>query len=79
MINDKLPVRRVGYEKWRPPEEPLFKVNFDAAFQSHSKRFWSGIIVKDGRSQVIRSKLTINYHISTIFATELLHVSKQQD
>ncbi|MBA0603061.1 hypothetical protein Gorai_003221, partial [Gossypium raimondii] len=51
VINDKLPVRRVGYEKWKPPEEPFFKVNFDAAFQSHSKRFWSGIIVRDGRSQ----------------------------
>ncbi|MBA0816643.1 hypothetical protein Gohar_001284 [Gossypium harknessii] len=38
VINDKLPVQRVSYEKWRPPEEPFFKVNFDAAFQSHSKR-----------------------------------------
>ncbi|MFQ6650620.1 hypothetical protein Gotur_023253 [Gossypium turneri] len=47
VINDKLPVQRVSYEKWRPPEEPFFKVNFDAAFQSHSKRFCLGIIVRD--------------------------------
>ncbi|MBA0574000.1 hypothetical protein Golob_001243 [Gossypium lobatum] len=35
----------------RLPEEPFFKVNFDAASQSHSKRFCSGIIVRDRRSQ----------------------------
>lgn len=32
VIEKKLPVTKVGFERWRPLDEPFVKINFDPAF-----------------------------------------------
>ncbi|MBA0828684.1 hypothetical protein Goarm_013329, partial [Gossypium armourianum] len=37
-IKNKPPVRRIGIERWRPPELMHVKINFDAAYQQQNKK-----------------------------------------
>ncbi|MBA0810299.1 hypothetical protein Gohar_002303, partial [Gossypium harknessii] len=34
-------------ERWKPPENPFVKINFDAAYKKDDNRSCSGIVIKD--------------------------------
>ncbi|PPD93518.1 hypothetical protein GOBAR_DD09547 [Gossypium barbadense] len=34
-------------ERWKPPENPFVKINFDAAYKKDDKRSCSGIVIND--------------------------------
>ncbi|XP_042952224.1 uncharacterized protein LOC122289303 [Carya illinoinensis] len=38
--------------QWRPPCDPFFKLNFDAAFDSEKRMMGIGIVVRDSRSKL---------------------------
>ncbi|MBA0693762.1 hypothetical protein Goari_004112, partial [Gossypium aridum] len=35
-------------ERWKPPENPFMKINFDAAYKKDDNRSCSGIVIKKG-------------------------------
>ncbi|MBA0753223.1 hypothetical protein Gogos_005616, partial [Gossypium gossypioides] len=71
-INKRLPVRRVESKRWRPPESPLVKINYDGSFQSHTKRSCTRIVVRNSNGFVLGSSTTIYNNIPSVFATEAL-------
>ncbi|MBA0578444.1 hypothetical protein Gorai_020726, partial [Gossypium raimondii] len=69
---NKLPVGRIEYERWRPPDSPFLKINYDVAFNGKEMRSCTGIVVRNGGGQVVGSREIVNCHIPTGFATDAL-------
>ncbi|KAK5839182.1 hypothetical protein PVK06_007952 [Gossypium arboreum] len=76
-IMKKLAIVKGGLERWRPPDEPFVKVNFEAAFHILSSNSCSRIIIRDGRSKTIAEKVTVNGNIVLVFTTKALHDFKR--
>ncbi|KAG8488156.1 hypothetical protein CXB51_018812 [Gossypium anomalum] len=71
-MQNKLPVGRIEYERWRPPDSPFLKINYDVAFNGKGMRSCTGIVVRNGGGQVVGSREIVNCHIPTGFAMEAL-------
>ncbi|MBA0668462.1 hypothetical protein Goklo_001370 [Gossypium klotzschianum] len=62
----------VGFERWRPPEEPYIKINVDTAFHVHISKSCSRINVIYDRSRTIAEKVNVNESILSAFTVEAL-------
>ncbi|KAA3462671.1 TOM1-like protein 2 [Gossypium australe] len=58
-IEERLLVSKVGNDRWRSPEAPFLKINFDIAFKAHFTKSYSGLVVRDDRSRVIGKKVIL--------------------
>lgn len=52
-IQKKLPISPVGFEIWKPPEDPYIKINFDTTLLESSSKSCSGIVIRDSRSRIL--------------------------
>ncbi|KAG8478086.1 hypothetical protein CXB51_027866 [Gossypium anomalum] len=53
-LGKRLPAKfNPSTEKWSPPTDPYFKVNFGAAFKEHRRQSRSGFVIRDIDSQVV--------------------------
>ncbi|MBA0785925.1 hypothetical protein Gotri_026628, partial [Gossypium trilobum] len=55
-----------------PPESPYVKIIFYAAFQNHSKRSCTRIVIRNSNGVVLGSRMIMNDHIPSAFAVEAL-------
>lgn len=69
-VHVKLPGRRIGTERWRPPEGFCLKVNFDAAFNAPMPSSSTGIVIRNNMSFVIGSTSVVSTHIPSAFTAE---------
>ncbi|MBA0761589.1 hypothetical protein Gotri_024215 [Gossypium trilobum] len=69
-----LPVRRVEYERRRPLKDPFLKINFDSTFQGKDRRSYIGIVIRNGRGQVVGSRAIVNCHIPTGMQNKVAHI-----
>ncbi|MBA0754727.1 hypothetical protein Gogos_019835, partial [Gossypium gossypioides] len=47
VIKQWLPGRLIGAERWRPPDPPFIKVNFEAAYSGSDLCSCAGIVIRD--------------------------------
>ncbi|PPD89783.1 hypothetical protein GOBAR_DD13272 [Gossypium barbadense] len=59
-------------ERWNPPGRGWFKINYDVAFQKHSLRSCTWIIIRNHEWGTLVSSIIQNKHIPTEFAAEAL-------
>lgn len=57
-------------ERWCPPDPVFIKINFDAAFKTQTKESCSGLVCTNIDGQMMSSKIILNRHIPSPFATE---------
>ncbi|MBA0661616.1 hypothetical protein Goklo_005892 [Gossypium klotzschianum] len=50
-------------ERWKPPENPFVKINFDAAYKKDDNRSCSGIVIKDSDGRVLGSRIVLNENV----------------
>ncbi|MBA0754141.1 hypothetical protein Gogos_021720 [Gossypium gossypioides] len=58
--------------KWKPPENSVVRINFDASLKRHENRSCSGMVIRNSEGAVLGSKMIINENIPSVFATEAL-------
>ncbi|TYH45504.1 hypothetical protein ES332_D11G269900v1 [Gossypium tomentosum] len=75
VVQERLPGRLIGVERWRPPEGTMLKVIFDAAFSTSSMLSCTGIVIRDNLGRVLGSHLVLTVHVPMAFATEALTCS----
>ncbi|KAH1106130.1 hypothetical protein J1N35_009898 [Gossypium stocksii] len=56
--------------RWAALVDLRLKVNFDAAFNRHTKESCSGIVICNSKAEVICSKTVMNFNISSAFVAE---------
>ncbi|KAG8486156.1 hypothetical protein CXB51_019595 [Gossypium anomalum] len=71
-VNRKLPGRWIEMERWRPPEPPMLKINFGAAFNERSKTSRSGLVCRNSEGKMIGSRTVMNKNVPNPFAAEAL-------
>ncbi|MBA0821960.1 hypothetical protein Goarm_018783, partial [Gossypium armourianum] len=59
-------------DRWRPPQQEFFKINFDAAFDIKENRSCSGIIVKNFKGDILAFNTTVYENIPSLFAAEAI-------
>ncbi|KAA3472099.1 reverse transcriptase [Gossypium australe] len=67
-----LPESSFHRNRWIAPSGSRLKINFDAAFNRQRKESCTGLIVRNGNSEVICSRSIINKNIPSAFAAEAL-------
>lgn len=55
---------------WRPPENSVVRINFDAFLKQHENRSCSGMIIRNSECNVLGSKTIINENIPSIFTAK---------
>ncbi|MBA0597482.1 hypothetical protein Gorai_007286 [Gossypium raimondii] len=59
-------------ERWKPPENPFVKINFDAAYKKDDNRSCSGIVINDSDGRVLGSRIVLNENVLLVFAADAL-------
>ncbi|KAA3476684.1 glycine, alanine and asparagine-rich protein-like [Gossypium australe] len=67
-----LPDRRIHTNRWVAPLGMSLRINFDAAFNRQRNESCSGLVIRNGKAEVMCSKTIINKNISSAFAAEAL-------
>ncbi|KAA3482737.1 reverse transcriptase [Gossypium australe] len=67
-----LPDRSAYTNRWEAPAGMCWRINFDAAFNRQRNESCSGLVIRNGRAEVLCSKTIINKNIPTAFAAEAL-------
>lgn len=68
----RLPVSKVGCERWRPSEAPFLKINFDVTFQAQITKSYSRLVIRDDRSRIICTMVILNEYVPSTFTVETL-------
>ncbi|XP_042968074.1 uncharacterized protein LOC122301061 [Carya illinoinensis] len=56
--------------RWKAPRERVVKINWDAAYDSKSKRMGIGVVVRDAEGEVLVSLCKTSLHSVSVAATE---------
>ncbi|KAF5451398.1 hypothetical protein F2P56_026510 [Juglans regia] len=56
--------------EWRPPTDPFYKLNFDAAFDSEKRLMGIGIVVRNSRGEVLVVVSAPKSHICSAFSAK---------
>ncbi|KAA3483062.1 reverse transcriptase [Gossypium australe] len=71
-VKQILPERRVYTNRWKAPAGMRLKINFDATFNRQRNESCSGLVIRNGKAEVLCSKTIINKNIPSVFATNAL-------
>ncbi|KAA3462806.1 glycine, alanine and asparagine-rich protein-like [Gossypium australe] len=71
-IKQILPKNGVHNSRWVAPLGSRVKINFDVAFNRQTKESCTGLIVRNGKAEVICSKAITNKNLPTAFTAEAL-------
>ncbi|MBA0582282.1 hypothetical protein Gorai_024433 [Gossypium raimondii] len=63
-------------ERWKPPEIPFVKINFDVAYNKEEHRSCSGIVVRDSKGKILGSRVIKMCVLLRFLLQRLLHVFK---
>ncbi|KAG8498575.1 hypothetical protein CXB51_004822 [Gossypium anomalum] len=58
--------------RWKPPKDPILKVNFDASFCENTNKSSTGVVIRNGKGLVMGTCIILNVNVPTPFATEAL-------
>ncbi|KAH1096605.1 hypothetical protein J1N35_013526 [Gossypium stocksii] len=65
-----IPVERLCVANWVASTGRRLKINFDAAYDKQRKESCSGLVVRNGKAEIICSKSVMNVNIPSAFAAE---------
>ncbi|KAG8478246.1 hypothetical protein CXB51_028178 [Gossypium anomalum] len=58
--------------RWKPPDNPFVRINFDAAYKTTNKMSCSGLVIRGANRRVLGFKIILDETIPSIFAAEVL-------
>ncbi|KAK5819095.1 hypothetical protein PVK06_024054 [Gossypium arboreum] len=59
-------------DRWRPPQQGFFKINFDATFDIKENRSRLEIIVRNFKGDILASNTTVHENIPLVFAVKAI-------
>lgn len=62
------PVCKRSLPLWRPPQDPIVKINFDATFKERDHKLGLGIVIKGNHGRLLGLRVVINNNVSSPFA-----------
>ncbi|KAF5468840.1 hypothetical protein F2P56_012956 [Juglans regia] len=68
-VADRL-LPQINAVEWRPPVDPFYKLNFDAAFDSEKRLMGIGIVVRSSRGEVLAVVSAPKSHVCSAFSAE---------
>ncbi|KAK5824516.1 hypothetical protein PVK06_019291 [Gossypium arboreum] len=71
-LRNVLLAKMMERERWKPPENPFVKINFDSAYKKDENRSCSGIVIKDSDGRVLGSRIVLNKNVLLVFEVDAL-------
>ncbi|MBA0798702.1 hypothetical protein Gohar_009267 [Gossypium harknessii] len=66
------PPMKKHLNRWKPPKDPILKVNFDASFCKNTNKSSTGVVIRNGKGLVMGTCIVLDVNVPTPFATEAL-------
>ncbi|TYI17138.1 hypothetical protein ES332_A07G003500v1 [Gossypium tomentosum] len=67
-LKSAIPGRRICVDRWSAPIGSRLKVNFDVAFNNHTKESCSGLVICNSKAEIICCKTEMNLNIPSVFS-----------
>ncbi|MBA0832438.1 hypothetical protein Goarm_016827, partial [Gossypium armourianum] len=67
-----LHVKCMGDTRWKPPDNPFVRINFDAAYKTTNKMSCSGLVIRGANERILGSITILDETIPLVFAAEAL-------
>ncbi|MBA0783457.1 hypothetical protein Gotri_001166 [Gossypium trilobum] len=71
-LENALPRPTLRQNSWKPPVDPLVRINMDVTYRKLKNKSFSGIVIRDFRGSVVGSRTVRNENIPSLFAVEAL-------
>ncbi|XP_042950181.1 uncharacterized protein LOC122282290 [Carya illinoinensis] len=66
-------------QPWKPPTWPIYKVNFDAAFDQASGRMGIGVVIRDSERELLGCLIAPKEHVPSVFQAKSYALHKAME